>query len=345
MKKVEILIQSIKEHHFSRELLFKDGLLKCDCSGLITYLLKQTNYFPDTLNSSPRVIDFFQYATKQGPKTKVQELKPYDCLMWRKGDIPKTGDSGHILLLKGEPKKISEEHFVIPILDVTRESGLKEREIDIFTDLSGEMWGVRWSENQKKVKKTPLLAYSFFQRKICSSCHFPKERCLCAYLPAVKPKAPNISILRHPSEKKHPFGTWPLLNLFFDQLITLEDEVFPPLTGTLIYPDHAEIPLGPLISLEEAQGPFIFIDATWKKSKKILFQNPWLCEAPRLHLPSLHPSRYKIRKQPKDEYVSTLEAVHALWELIEPSKKKEQESLLQLFNQFNKDQMIYSPNI
>ncbi len=344
MKKIELILKQIKDHEFSREIGFEDGLLKCDCSGFITFLLKKLSYFPNDLNDQPKAEDYFDYAKVMKNNTLVQNLNAYDCLVWKKENIPAKGDSGHILIVKELPKEISKNLFLLKVIDVTKESGLCEREVDLHCHDDGNIWGIRWSSHLKKVKKTQILAFSPFSRKICSLCALPKERCLCSFLPHPKVSAPPITILRHPKEKDHPFATWHLLNLFFADLDTREGIKFSPQSGTLVYPDHPEISLGDTVPLEHSQGPFLFIDATWKKSKRIIYENPWLSQLPRISINNSAPSQYTIRHQPRENYISTLEAIYHLWSQLE-KKEKEQKQLLDLFLKFNKDQRLYSPSI
>ena len=58
------------------------------------------------------------------------------------------------------------------------------------------------------------------------------------------------------------------------------------------------------------------IDASWKKSKKILFLNPALQSLPRIGLTDLATSQYQIRSTSQTDGVSTIEAIYyALSEL------------------------------
>jgi DTW domain-containing protein YfiP len=57
----------------------------------------------------------------------------------------------------------------------------------------------------------------------------------------------------------------------------------------------------------------VVIDATWRKSLRMLHHNPLLQALPRLSLSDAAPSRYAIRKAPRAGQLSTLEATcHAL---------------------------------
>lgn len=64
----------------------------------------------------------------------------------------------------------------------------------------------------------------------------------------------------------------------------------------------------------------VVLDATWRKSRKMLLLNPLLLQLPRLALSDPPASRYAIRKAHQSHQLSTLEAsVLALQQLEGPS--------------------------
>jgi hypothetical protein len=57
----------------------------------------------------------------------------------------------------------------------------------------------------------------------------------------------------------------------------------------------------------------VVLDGTWWQSKKLLKSNPALAKLPRYAFAPAEPSRYRIRREPDKDYVSTIEAIaHAL---------------------------------
>jgi DTW domain-containing protein YfiP len=52
----------------------------------------------------------------------------------------------------------------------------------------------------------------------------------------------------------------------------------------------------------------VALDGTWRGSRRMLAQNPWLRALPRLALAAPPPSRYAIRRAHADSQRSTLEA-------------------------------------
>ena len=67
----------------------------------------------------------------------------------------------------------------------------------------------------------------------------------------------------------------------------------------------------PLQMKDPAQVRLVVIDATWRKSRKMLHLNPALQLLPRLALEAVPSSRYLIRKAHKPGQLSTLEATCA----------------------------------
>lgn len=159
-------------------------------------------------------------------------------------------------------------------------------------------------------------------RARCPRCQRPSLSCYCALLPS--PALHNhwpVTILQHPQESRHALGTARIAQLGLNncRLIvgnseTLQTEVaglFASERVALIYPGADSEPLSVL--REQPPQRLLFIDATWRKSRRLLLESEWLAALPRYHLESPPPSRYRIRKEPHSEALSTLEAVvHAL---------------------------------
>ena len=164
------------------------------------------------------------------------------------------------------------------------------------------------------------------------------------------PSAIEVVILQHPLEVNNTKGTARLLHLSLpnsqleigEQFSTdrwLHDGTMnsparcEPRTTYLLYP-----PLPGAVSVENevdhvvaapalAHLPLrlIVLDATWRKSRKMLHLNPTLRALPRMTLEHLPASRYRIRKAARPEQLSTLEATcHALQQLGDASAPIEQ---------------------
>jgi DTW domain-containing protein YfiP len=84
----------------------------------------------------------------------------------------------------------------------------------------------------------------------------------------------------------------------------------------------------------------VVLDATWRKSRKMLALNPALHALPRLSLAAPPPSQYLIRKAHKPGQLSTLEAVcHALAQL--EGNAARYQPLLRAFDGFVAQQLAF----
>lgn len=82
----------------------------------------------------------------------------------------------------------------------------------------------------------------------------------------------------------------------------------------------------------------MIIDATWRKSRKMLYLNPLLQTLPRLSLEQMPASHYRIRKAHKPDQLSSLEAcAYALMRLENDEHKYR--CLLQAFDGFVDQQL------
>lgn len=330
-------------HKFQRVPHFDrlDLVFSCDCAGFITLLLKELSLFPDSLPQNPRASDYFEYIETNGPIENIKEIKRHDVLCWKKQVIPKSGDSGHILMANRRPKKVTDELYNLEILEVTRSAqGISERIVELHTYKDGRIWGIGWDPLKKKVKKTKIIAKNIFKEKACLQCHHVLPLCLCNEFPKVKEIAPSIIVLRHPDESKHPLATLPLLERYFENLQVLEGNYFNEILGTLIYPKTNDSAVYTSQELIKLPLPLILIDASWKKSKRILFQNPWLEDLPRYEIKGLD-SNYLLRKQIRPGALNTLETFVTCWKKLQPAQEKKQEKLMSIFHEFIKKKAQY----
>jgi DTW domain-containing protein YfiP len=93
--------------------------------------------------------------------------------------------------------------------------------------------------------------------------------------------------------------------------------------------------------LDVSRLRLVVLDATWRKSRLMLLQNPMLQSLPRLALSDVPESQYVIRNAHQAHQLSTLEATtYALMELEKTSAKPNDSSaLLHSFAQFNEQQI------
>ncbi|NDC37562.1 MAG: DTW domain-containing protein [Proteobacteria bacterium] len=126
----------------------------------------------------------------------------------------------------------------------------------------------------------------------------------------------NTLVLQHPNERRKYYSTAKLLSTAVTNCTVMRGVEFDPehlarITAGqncyLLYPsrearDCSEVPLS-------NQETIIVVDGTWREAAKIVFRNPFLQSLPRLSFKEELQSRYRIRKQPKQGCLSTIESV------------------------------------
>lgn len=156
----------------------------------------------------------------------------------------------------------------------------------------------------------------------------------------------DVLILQHPLEVDHSKNSAGLLHLSLPLSHMLTGEAFDevdlnaatqaPKYTVLLYPqtDHDPAPSAdPALLQDPAQVRLVVLDATWRKSRKMLHCSPWLRQLSRLSLDDVPASHYVIRKAHKQGQLSTLEATCAALAQLEGDAEKYQ-PLLNAFEGF-----------
>jgi DTW domain-containing protein YfiP len=147
-------------------------------------------------------------------------------------------------------------------------------------------------------------------RARCDRCLRPTDRCLCPLIPKLGSQT-RVLILQHPSEVNHALNTARLAALGLENAELRVGEVFEDLAQCLNPPGY---------QADEQPVLLVVPDGTWRKARKLLHLNPLLAQLPRVFLENAPPSRYRLRKAPGPDALSTLEAiVHAL-HTLEPGR-------------------------
>jgi DTW domain-containing protein YfiP len=153
---------------------------------------------------------------------------------------------------------------------------------------------------------------------MCGRCRRPESVCYCAALPRLDTQT-RVVILQHPRERDMPIGTARMAKLCLPQaelhvgmrwsehaalLQALGDPARPPI---LLYPG----PGARDILTEPPPGPvtLVVVDGTWSQAKALVRDNPVLAALPRYAFATPELSHYRIRREPRAEYVSTIEAL------------------------------------
>jgi DTW domain-containing protein YfiP len=166
--------------------------------------------------------------------------------------------------------------------------------------------------------------------EIDARCGKPRWACVCDRVVPLAPRT-RIVILQHPQEDDVVLGTarivtsaiasakivvglsWPSLEAALEEEIDRSrwasvyahklPEGHEAATGAIVMDRHG--------ALTDARPEgILLLDGTWSQAKTLWWRNPWLLKLGRVALRPKQPSIYgKMRREPRREHVSTLEAV------------------------------------
>lgn len=159
---------------------------------------------------------------------------------------------------------------------------------------------------------------TFEPRPECARCKRPSVVCYCPHLPRLETQN-RVLVLQHPRERDKAIGTAHMASLCLpnshvavgvdfsnDREVTswLGNAAFPPV---LLFPSDDAHDLG----RAAPSGPvtLVVIDGTWHQARALLRKNPGLWSMPRYGFQPERPSEYRIRREPREDYVSTIEAM------------------------------------
>lgn len=160
------------------------------------------------------------------------------------------------------------------------------------------------------------------KRAVCTTCLRAQSACICRWITPVQAQA-HLLILQHPLEVGNAKNSARLLHLCVTGSALATGEAFEAgvlhgllhadgRTPVLLYPatpGDAGLPMPPPTPALPADAlRLVLLDATWRKSRKMLYLNPALQRLPRLGLTDVAPSNYRIRKAHAPHQLSSLEA-------------------------------------
>jgi DTW domain-containing protein YfiP len=171
-----------------------------------------------------------------------------------------------------------------------------------------------------------MTASPTLRRATCATCLRAQSACICGWVARVDSPV-EVLVLLHPLEVANAKNSGRLLHLCLPNSRLATGEAFDAAQleallyaggrqPLLLYPPTpgAAAPApDPRLLAAPAQLRLVVLDATWRKSRKMLYQNPLLQALPRLALDGAPASAYRIRKAHATHQLSTLEATaHAL---------------------------------
>ncbi len=189
---------------------------------------------------------------------------------------------------------------------------------------------------QYKAKKDLLLSSQKQYKSKCRACWQPQDTCICSFTDQFFPNL-HFVILTHPVEASkriasgriahaclqdsHFFRGYDFLNKNKINDIIADDKnscyVLYPGRSSLNISDCSDTEIKQRIDFNKNVYIFV-IDGTWGNSNKMLRLSPNLATLPKICFTPSHPSEFKVRKQPKEFCLSSLEAINEVIHLLSP---------------------------
>lgn len=193
----------------------------------------------------------------------------------------------------------------------------------------------------------PTSKSNLTPRAVCATCQRPERVCLCQWIESVKNRV-EVGILQHPTEVMQIKGTAKIAELSLQNCHVWVGEDFTDEAALhcwlesgevlLLYPEVEALKKSNQDSskksnelnyyVERVRAEYsaesiklLILDGTWRKTYKMMMQNPFLHSLKRLQLNPQTPSLYQIRKQKDSGALSTIEAIYLALSQLEPSEK------------------------
>jgi DTW domain-containing protein YfiP len=202
----------------------------------------------------------------------------------------------------------------------------------------------------------------FAGRALCAGCQRPASVCVCAHVTPLRTKT-RVLILQHPRERHVPINTARLARLCLPDAtlrMGVDLDADPVVEAMLSGRDGGPPPYvlfpGPrAVDLATAPpgGPvtLVVLDGTWWQAHKLLKRNPGIAALPQLRLAPSSPSRYRIRREPHDHCVATIEALALALRALEGQGNGDSDdddrfaSLLDPFNAMVERQLAFATDV
>jgi DTW domain-containing protein len=121
-----------------------------------------------------------------------------------------------------------------------------------------------------------------------------------------------------------------------DMQSTLMPQLTQALRVGLLYPSANAQVLDDVVEAEKPET-LIVLDGTWSQAKSLYKANSWLSQVPHYQLRPQRPGNYRIRREPTDFCLSTVEAIAQALTILEPEKNFTK--LTQAFDRMIDDQL------
>ena len=166
------------------------------------------------------------------------------------------------------------------------------------------------------------------KRALCANCLKASSACICATIKSID-NAHYVHILQDPSEEKKAIGTARILKLSLSNVqLTIgesfNEQDFDLNNCYLLFPSEDALPAEKLTASFNINkdSQFILLDGSWKKAYKLLMSNPFLQALPKVAINVDKKSNYRLRKSPREDGLSTVEAGYYLLSQLESNAEK-----------------------
>lgn len=164
-------------------------------------------------------------------------------------------------------------------------------------------------------------------REYCYGCRRAKMNCLCGSIKSFATRMRFVILMHEEEARKQKTGTGRLARLCLENselLVGVDFSRDPRVNALLADPAYVPFVLypGPTAvnfsgmgpgALPEGKNFLVFvIDGTWRTAKTLLNKSPNVKALPRLSFSGNYLSQFRIKKQPMEHCVSTIEAIYYL---------------------------------
>lgn len=177
-------------------------------------------------------------------------------------------------------------------------------------------------------------------------CRRPRRVCFCDALTSIESRT-RVVFVQHPRESRVPISTCRMAHLSLpnsEMHVALGAEGEPKLEawarteGTaVLFPGEESVDVA---QLKEMPKTLIVVDGTWSNARKVVERSPALRSLPRIGFLPERPGNYRIRKEPKEHCLSTIEAVAFVLEKLEKAPGKFQ-PMLRAFDAMVEKQLAF----
>ena len=162
----------------------------------------------------------------------------------------------------------------------------------------------------------------------CARCRMHTAQCICSLLPQLDLQTKVIVVMHHREWKKPTASAALFAECVPSAEVRLRGERDRPFDDQgiidderrtlLLYPaDDARLLTTAVVSEDTRPITLVVPDGSWRQAAKATQREPVLAALPRITLPDMGPTRYRLRHEPKAGGLGTFEAIARALRIIE----------------------------